>query len=378
MRQRLLKIFSRLHKQLLLVAADTIEFSSLFSSYIQRRLLFMGLRFEFVKKIVVGGLIIKRGRFARPFLHFGVGTFFTFGMIAAPVFATTYPMFAHRSALTEAPSPSAVLTSATESQNPLLSTQISPKPRDKIIVYTVVQGDTLSTISQKFDVSIDTILWENNLQAKATLSVGQEIRILPVSGVSHKVMKGDTVYTIAKKYDTEAQKIVNFPFNDFADPDTFALVPGQILIVPDGSPPAVTPVTPRILPRFIAQSDIVSGVEGFIWPTSGSISQRPVWYHMAVDIANKDAPAIGAAKNGTVVYADCIRGGYGCHVIVDHADGLQTLYAHFSQMSVSVGASVTQGQVLGRMGSTGRSTGTHLHFEIRKNGVILNPLNFLR
>ena len=374
--QKFLKLLSRLQKQLILIGVDGREFSSLFSSYLHRKLLFLGLRFEFVKKILVGGLIIKRGRFARPFLHFGVGSFFAFGMIAAPVFATTYPIFSQNSQLIDAPSPSAVLASVTQGE-PLLSTQISPKPRDEIIIYAVEEGDTLSSIAAKFDISVDTILWENNLNAKATLSLGQEIRILPVSGVSHKVIKGDTVYTIAKKYDTEAQNIVNFPFNDFADPDTFALIAGQILIIPGGSPPAVIPVAPRTLPRFIAQSE-TAGTAGFIWPTSGNITQHPVWYHMAVDIANRESPAVGAVKAGKVSYAECVRGGYGCHIIVDHGDGLQTLYAHLSQISTSVGSDISQGQVVGRMGSTGRSTGTHLHFEVRKNGVLLNPLNFLR
>lgn len=371
------KIYFRLKKQFLILLLDGVEFFPLFSSYIQRKLIFLGLQFEIFKKIIVDGLIIKRGRFARPFLHLGVGSLFTFGMIAAPVFASTYPIFSQKASLSDVPSPSAVLTSVTDGQ-PLLSTEVSPKPRDKIIVYKAEQGDTLSSIAIKFDISVDTILWENNLKVTDSLSIDQEIRILPVSGVSNKVLKGDTVYSIAKKYETDAQNIVNFPFNDFADPDTFALVPGQILIVPDGSPPQVKPVTPKTLPRFISPSELAAGVEGFVWPTTGSISQRPVWYHMAVDIANKEAPAVGAAKAGNVSYADCGRGGYGCHVIVDHGDGLQTLYGHFSQIAVGAGDTVSQGQVLGRMGSTGRSTGMHLHFEVRKNGVLLNPLNFLR
>lgn len=375
--QRVQRILLRLKKQGLQLWADLLEFFPLFFSYANRKLLFLGRHFEFVKKLIVGGLIIKRGRFSRPFLHFGVGTFFAFGMVVAPVFATTYPIFSQRTQLASLQSPSAVLTSITDGE-PLLSTQISPKPRDRIITYNVEEGDTLSSIAQKFDISVDTILWENNLKENSTLSVGQEIRILPVSGIAQKVVKGDTVYSIAKKYETDAQKIVNFPFNDFADPDTFTLTPGQMLIVPDGTPPAVKPVAPRPLPRFIGQSEIAEGGGGFIWPTSGSITQYPIWYHMAVDIANREAPPVAAAKAGRVSFAGCVRGGYGCHVIVDHGDGFQTLYGHFSQTSVSNGENVAQGEVLGRMGSTGRSTGTHLHFEVRKNGVLLNPLNFLR
>lgn len=374
--QKVKRLLFHARKESVLLFIDVLTFFPLFSSYIQAKLIFFGRNIEGFKKIIVIGLLLKRGRFTRPFLHFGVGTFFAFGMIAAPVFATTYPILASRVSLNDAPSPSAVLSSVTENE-PILRTEISPKPRDRVITYTVEKGDTLSSIGQKFDISVETILWENGLKEDTALSVGQELRILPVSGTAHKVLKGDTVYSIAKKYDTDAQKIVDFPFNDFADPDTFALVPGQTLIVPDGSPPKVTPRTPRPLPRFIAQSDLTAGVEGFIWPTSGSISQRPVWYHMAVDISNREAPAVGAAKAGTVASAQCGRGGYGCHVIINHGDGIQTLYAHLSQIAVESG-SVSQGQVIGRMGSTGRSTGIHLHFEIRKNGVLLNPLNFLR
>src|SRR5581483_2071987 len=255
----------------------------------------------------------------------------------APVFASTYPILSQKgSVLSAAQSPSAVLTSVPDGESPL-STHISPKPRDRIITYEVQPGDTRSSIARDHDISVDTILWENDLKANDSLSVGQEIRILPVSGVSHKVLKGDTVYSIAKKYGTEAQSIVDFPFNEFADPDTFTLIAGEILIVPNGEPPAATPSTPKALPRFIAPSNLGDGgSSGFIWPTAGSITQYPIWYHMALDIANPSMPPVAAAKAGTVSYAACISGGYGCHVIVDHGDGWQTLYAHFSQINTSV------------------------------------------
>jgi murein DD-endopeptidase MepM/ murein hydrolase activator NlpD len=99
---------------------------------------------------------------------------------------------------------------------------------------------------------------------------------------------------------------------------------------------------------------------------------------MALDIANPGAPPILAADSGTVSYAGCLSWGYGCYVIIDHGNGYQTLYAHLSRYSVSSGQSVSQGQTIGIMGSTGRSTGVHLHFEIRREGQLLNPLNFLK
>jgi len=164
--------------------------------------------------------------------------------------------------------------------------------------------------------------------------------------------------------------------NDFVDLDNFTLAVGQYLFVPGGK------VVEKPLPeatRFVAQIQAgVRGTSNFIWPASGAITQYPVWYHMALDIANPGAPPILAADSGTVSYAGCLSWGYGCYVIIDHGNGYQTLYAHLSRYSVSSGQSVSQGQTIGIMGSTGRSTGVHLHFEIRREGQLLNPLNFLK
>jgi murein DD-endopeptidase MepM/ murein hydrolase activator NlpD len=124
---------------------------------------------------------------------------------------------------------------------------------------------------------------------------------------------------------------------------------------------------------------VVSATGQFSWPTSGSISQRYVWYHKALDISNKGGPAILAADSGRVTVAGWPDNfGYGNRVIINHGNGFETLYAHMSSIAVSVGQTVNRGDVLGVMGSTGRSTGTHLHFEIRQNGATLDPLGFLR
>ncbi len=257
-----------------------------------------------------------------------------------------------------------------------LGTVISAKPRDKVVEYTVLGGDTISSIAKKFNVSVDTIKWANNLKTE-TIKPNQELKIPPVTGIVHKVQSGENVYTIAKKYSTDAQKIVNFPFNDFADLDTFALTPGQTLIIPDG-------ILPVEQPKYIGQQQIaqiqagVRGSSNFIWPTSGSISQYPVWYHMALDIQNPSAPAVIASDTGTVTYAGCVGYGYGCSIIVNHGNGYETLYAHLSQIGVTPGQVVSQGQQVGVMGCTGRCTGIHLHFEVRSGGVLLNPQNFLK
>ena len=258
-----------------------------------------------------------------------------------------------------------------------LSTVVSVKPRDKVIDYSVEGGDTLASIAKKFDISIDTVRWANNLQVD-TIKPGQDLKIPPVTGIVHKVVSGETIYSIAKLYHTDPQQIVNFPFNDYADPDTFTLTAGQILYVPNGTiepQPAVGPGNEELFAQVHAG---VHGTSNFIWPTTGIITQYPVWYHMALDIANPSAPPIIAADTGTVIFAGCISSGYGCHIIVDHGNGYRTLYGHLSRIAVSPGQVVSQGQQIGTMGSTGNSTGTHLHFEIRSGDTLLNPLNFLK
>ena len=207
------------------------------------------------------------------------------------------------------------------------------------------------------------------------MSIAQELKIPPVTGIVHKVREGDTIYSIAKRYQTEAQKILNFPFNDFADLDTFALNVGQTLIVPDGVPPAAAPIIPR---SFTTRPLIAGGSGQFSWPSVGVITQYPIWYHLALDIANPSQPPVTAASDGQVVLVEYLKYGYGHHLILGHSDGLSTLYAHMTEIYVKTGDKVTRGQVIGKMGSTGKSTGTHLHFEVRKNGTIVNPLSFLK
>ena len=183
----------------------------------------------------------------------------------------------------------------------------------------------------------------------------------------------DTIYTVAKKFRTEAQKIVNFPFNDFTDPETFALAVGQTLIVPDGIQPDAAPIIIPFSPSVFA-----GGTGQFIWPTSGAITQYPSWYHMALDIANPAAPGVAAADDGVVILVQSLRWGYGNHVMIDHGNGLSTLCGHLQAIYVKQGDKVAKGQIIGKMGSSGRSTGTHLHFEVRKNGAVVNPQSFLK
>jgi murein DD-endopeptidase MepM/ murein hydrolase activator NlpD len=228
---------------------------------------------------------------------------------------------------------------------------------------------------------MDTIMWENNLKKIDAIKPKQILKILPVTGVRHIVKRGETIYSIAKTYQIDAQAIIDYPFNTFANDETFALTAGQELIVPDGIKPSENIIdTQRNVAKTVAPIPGVVGEGNFMWPTSGVITQKFYWYHQAVDIANPSNPAILAAQSGTVVTAGWNAGGYGNFVVIDHGNGYKTLYAHMLNNSILVqaGQKVNQGQKIGTMGSTGRSTGTHLHFEVKSPKGNLDPLTVLK
>jgi murein DD-endopeptidase MepM/ murein hydrolase activator NlpD len=334
---------------------------------------------EAFKSKIAARLYWQRGRFARPFIHSGMAILVLTGITFGPtIISETFPGLTSDS-WQEALPPSAVLSAATTSEIET-ETLTSIKPRAEVIEYTVKSGDTISTIADTFGVSIDTIRWANDLKSVKDIKMGQTIKILPVTGITHKVQPGDTIYSIAKKYDTSAQGIVDWPYNSFANDETFELAVGQVLVVPDGVMPKEQPTAPR--PTYFAQvppAGSVTGTGQFVWPTGGRITQAFRWYHKGIDIANADAPPILAADSGTVM----ITGwpdpwAYGNRILIDHGNGFSTLYAHLSAIYVSPGQAVSRGQVIGKMGSTGRSTGTHLHFEIRRNGEAEDPLGFLK
>jgi murein DD-endopeptidase MepM/ murein hydrolase activator NlpD len=347
-------------------------------AYLKGKVISFSIVFENNKNILVKFFMIKRGRYSRPFLHFATMGVLTIGVIAAPFLASTYPVFSQNSS-TSAKIQSPTNTSIAVGQD-VFGTQISQKPRDKTITYTVQKGDTVSTIAQKFGISADTVRWANDL-SDDTINVGDSLQILPVTGIEYKVQSGDTVYTIAKKLATDPQKIVDFPFNDFANPETFSLVSGQMLIVPDGIQPSAQPfIRPQV---YIAQGPSSSSfsASGFTWPVHGLITQFASWYHMALDLAAPYGTPIIAAKSGVVVEANTggYNYGYGNDVVIDHGGGYKSLYAHMEAVNVSPGQQVVGGStVIGWIGLTGRTTGAHVHFEIRLNDVTINPLPFLQ
>lgn len=339
--------------------------------YFLSRLFYFYSNFEKLKDLIVAILVVKRGKYSQSFLNTSFFLLISAALIGGPAIAENNPFIADY--LSQSDQSQTVLE--TDIYSLPIDTTISQKPRDSVIEYEVKGGDTLASIGKKFDVTAESIQWASGLK-NATIKPGQKIKIPPVTGVVHKVNSGESIYSIAKRYDTDPQKIANWVFNEFADTDTFALTVGQTLYVPDGTPPQEKPAVPRGRAPAIAVGS--PGTGSFIWPTSGSISQYPVWYHMAVDIASRALPPVLAADTGTVTYASCVRGGYGCHVRINHANGYETLYAHLSQINVSQGQGVSRGVTIGKVGSTGRSTGPHLHFEVRSGGKLLNPLSFLK
>ena len=350
---------------------DLLSFLVSLFNYFKNKILSSFHWVEKIKSSLAAGLYQQRGRLVRPFVHSGMAFLIIGGITLGPILIAENLSNPWRE---ESPS-ATVLTAAMAETG--TSTLVSQKPRAETIEYKVEPGDTISTIAEKFGVSVDTIIWENNLKSVKDIKPGQTLKVLPVSGVLYKVKPGETIYSIAKKHQVDPQGIVDWPYNSFANDETFALAVGQLLMIPDGIKPKETPLAPKRLFATIPGAGLGTGQ--FAWPTSGGISQGFSWYHKAIDISNKGTPEILAADGGTVIIAGWpTPWAYGNHIIIDHGNGQQTLYAHLSQIYVSVGQKVARGQTIGKMGSTGRSTGPHLHFEIRINSAAQNPLNYLK
>ena len=244
--------------------------------------------------------------------------------------------------------------------------------------YVVSSGDTLFTIGNKFKVSIDALKYINGLSDSSVLSIGQEITVPPISGLIHKVASGDTLSSIADKYGVASQAVADF--NYILDTSRLAL--GTELVIPGGKIPEVPPPVIYIPTSVSAGADSAASPNKnyCVWPTTVRIiSQYYAWYHNGVDIAvgsGKAMPPILACTNGVVVRAGWDPFGLGLQVSIDHGNGYETLYGHMSRIDVSFGESVKRGEQIGLMGSTGRSTGSHVHFMVKYNGTPQNPLNF--
>lgn len=355
---------------------DFADFSRFFYDYNSSKVVAFSRMFEGNKNRMVKSVLIKRGKRNRMFLHISAMGVLSVGITISPLISDSDLLSKGQADLIYAQEESESVLASDD----VFHTRKSEKPRDEILDYVVQKGDTVSTIAKKYGIDSDTVRWANDIK-NDSITVGDTIKILPVSGIGHKVERGDTVYTIAEKYSSNPQGIVDFPFNDFANPQTFSLVEGQIVIVPGGiAPAAKNNYAPR-QPRYVARAGNEAVVGGFAWPVRGTMNQYYSWYHRGVDLGAAVGTPILAATNGTVsqVYTSGWNGGYGVHVIVSGSNGYTSLYAHMSSVNVSPSDSVTAGStVLGWVGMTGRTTGPHLHFELMGSGGAVDPLAFLR
>jgi murein DD-endopeptidase MepM/ murein hydrolase activator NlpD len=254
-------------------------------------------------------------------------------------------------------------------------TLVPERPRTEVMVHTIVAGDTLYALAQKYGLRAETLIWANNMEQNPDLlRLGQKLVVLPINGVYHTVVAKDTIESIAKKYKAKPANIIAYKGNNL-NPKSPTITVGQKLVVPGGSKPIVQKFV-RVYSGPVP-ANASKGTGRFVWPSSGRITQSFKPYHRAIDIAAWTGAQVKAADSGYVVESGWSDEGYGNYVVIDHRNGFQTLYGHLSRIFVNAGTSVGKGAVIGLMGSTGNSTGPHLHFEMRQRGIQLNPFGRL-
>lgn len=269
-------------------------------------------------------------------------------------------------------------------------TIIPTRPRSSVINYTIKKGDSIFGIASEYKIKPETILWANYdvlNDDPHQISIGQEIKIPPVDGILYQWQEGDKLEDVAARFHADPKDVLSFPGNklDMTDPKIEA---GQYIMIPGGW----RELKPWIVPvAYAPKSGVTKGISGpggcevpaggavgsgyFIWPAvQHFLSGNDYWSgHLAIDIAAGEGAPVYAADSGVVVYAGAIGGGYGNMIMIDHQNGYHTLYAHLSSINVRCGQSVAQGNLIGLAGSTGNSTGAHLHFEVRYLGGFINP-----
>lgn len=325
-----------------------------------------------IKAFVLRKLIWSRGKLGRPVVTFVV-------MNVAFLLFMLGEVFNSSKLVNSQEISSDYLTNVTDiipQHNTAMTTLPENRQRTEATTYIVQSGDTLSDIGNKFKISTDALRYVNNLTDTSYLKVGQAIIIPPISGLIHKVESGDTLSSIAAKYGVASQAIADF--NYLLDTK---LAVGTELIVPGAKIPEPVIVIPIIPAQYFAPVIDSSAKRGWCsWPTTVRIiTQYFSWYHNGLDIAtswSSPMPPLFACAGGTVTRAGWDPWGLGLHVRISHGNGYETVYGHMSRLNVSYGEKVSRGEVIGVMGSTGRSTGPHVHFTINYNGVPQNPLNY--
>lgn len=269
-------------------------------------------------------------------------------------------------------------------------TVIPSRPSLEVKSYTVELGDSVFEIASNFKIKPETLLWANYDQLNDNpdmVSIGMSLNIPPIDGVYYQWQDGDTVQSIATRFEAKIDDILNWSGNnlDLTEPTKST---GEWVMVPGGHREFrqwIIPVIPRgaagVSKSVYGAGACEGGYEGafgsggFIWPAGNhSLSGNDYWSgHLGIDIAAGEGAPIYAADSGVVVFSGWATGGYGNMVMVDHGNGYQSVYAHLSNASASCGRSVGQGQIIGYSGSTGNSTGAHLHFEVRYLGGFVSP-----
>ena len=284
----------------------------------------------------------------------------------------------------------------------LFHTTIPSRPRTEVITYTVQKGDTVFGIAEKFGLKPETILWGNYFvlaDNPHALNEGQVLNILPMNGTYHRWSEGEGLNGVAAGYSVKPEDILKWPGNHL-DPQTIGdwahpnIKAGTFLVIPGGKREFITWSAPRITRDNPAVASIlgpgscgtiVEGATGggtFIWPSDthdlSGYDYTPSTNHFGIDIRGYLGQPMWASDGGVVVYAGWNNYGYGNVIVIDHGNGWQTLYAHVEVIYVLCGQSVFQGTPLGTVGSTGKSSGPHIHFEMRHDTYgRVNPWNFL-
>jgi murein DD-endopeptidase MepM/ murein hydrolase activator NlpD len=266
-----------------------------------------------------------------------------------------------------------------------LKTIIPPRPRYDVSQLTVARGDTVFAISKQYSIKPDSLLWSNYDLLNGSpdsLSPGQQLNIPPTDGVLYMWKEGDTLNKVADLFSAKVEDILNWPGNnvDLTNPSFKA---GDLVMVPGGKRAYVDwlPLIPLAAKSGTASLNSSAcpggavGGGGFVWPADNHFLSGNDYSdsHRGIDIAAGLGANVYAADTGVVVFAGGVTNGYGNVIYIDHGDGYSTVYAHLSQINVSVCQSVHRGQLIALAGSTGNSTGAHLHFEIRRNGTPVNP-----
>lgn len=289
-------------------------------------------------------------------------------------------------------------------------------PRDVAVIYTVRKGDTLKRVAARYGIDVPTVLHSNDIPDPDNLSIGSQLRLLPVPGIEYEIKKGDTLFSIADKLGVSAEMILDYPPNNLRADSVLQI--GAKIMVPGGSPPVVmaarvapparkeAPAPPPSAKQQPATSKAAkpaapakppakseppakppasnntpkAGTGRMVWPVRGRITQYFSGRHNGLDIATKAGTPIHAADSGKVIWSGWRTDGLGYCVIIDHLNGLTTIYGHMiRQPPVRVGSYVDRNQVIGYIGSTGRSTGPHVHFMVKSGGgkTYRNPLSYL-